>query len=74
MSLTASSNMYPSLTVNGRFRVNSTIEGRVEVFKNFYVGLQFYDDFDNKPHGNETVAGSKTNDWGVNGTVSYSFH
>jgi hypothetical protein len=68
------SSLYPSLSVNKRVRISTTIEGNIEVFKNFYVGVQFYDDFDNKPHGDDTNTNDKTNDWGINGTITYSFH
>lgn len=74
ISLSTYANFYPSFTVKGRYRASATIETRVEVFNNFYVGIQFYDDFDNKPQSNNTETNTHTNDWGVNGTISFSFH
>ncbi len=74
LSFFANTVVYPSLTVANRYRINSVIEGRIEIFNNFYIGIQFYDDFDNKPQGDDTDLQSHTNDWGVNGTISYSFH
>ena len=74
ISLSTYANLFPSFTVKGRYRASATIETRVEIFSNFYVGVQFYDDFDNKPQSNDEELNSHTNDWGINGTISYSFH
>ncbi len=74
ISLSTYANLYPSLTIKQRYRANVTIDTRIEVFNNFFVGVQFYDDFDNKPQTSYGDTESHTNDWGLNGTISYSFH
>ncbi len=61
---------YPSFTQPGRWRIDASLEVRVELFNNFYVGASFYDNFDNSA----TLESDQHNDWGINGTITYSFH
>ena len=61
---------YPSFTELGRWRIDASLEVRIELFNNFYVGATFYDNFDNK----SSLDSNQHNDWGINGTITYSFH
>lgn len=63
-------NAYPNFTTSGRWRVNYSVDAMVEVINDFYVGVNFYYDFDNKP----ASADASTNDYGITTTISYSFH
>jgi hypothetical protein len=70
INLTTDMNVYPSLTISQRIRVEYAIAAKYEVFNNFYFGLTFYDNFDNKPAG----GGPKLNDWGWALSIGYSFN
>ncbi len=70
ITITSDLGAYPSFTVAGRWRVNFNAEAKVEVIKDFYVGLRFYNTYDSKP----IAADASTSDWGVVTTVGYSFH
>jgi hypothetical protein len=61
--------LFPSLSDWGRVRMGFNITSKVEIFKDFNVGLNFYDEFDNRP---PSGAASK-NDFGVNFTIGYFF-
>ncbi len=61
---------YPGFTVKGRWRFDASLDARIEVFNNFYVGANIYNNYDNSSE----LASDKHNDWGIIGTVSYSFH
>jgi len=60
---------YPSLSVQGRHRLEYNLSTKFEVFRDFFLGLSFYDDFDSKPSG----GGPALNDWSVVFTVGYTF-
>lgn len=70
INLTTNLDVYPSLTIPQRIRVEYSIATKYEVFNNFYLGLTIYDNFDNKPAG----GGPKLNDWGWALTIGYSFN
>ena len=59
----------PSLTTSGRIRLEFDTKLRIEVFKDFFVNLSFYDSYDSKPPS-ETAA---KNDYGFVTGVSWSF-
>jgi len=61
--------IYPSLSNWGRVRMNLQLNTSLEVFKDFTVGLTFYDNFDNRP--SETAA--STNDYGLTFSVGFIF-
>ena len=61
--------IFPSLSDWGRVRMGFNLSSKVEIFKDFNVGLNFYDEFDNRP---PAVAQSK-NDYGLNLTIGYEF-
>jgi hypothetical protein len=60
---------YPSFTVSGRWRLEYNLAVKFEVFKDFFIGLTYYDDFDNKPAG----GGPALNDWSVIFSIGYTF-
>jgi hypothetical protein len=62
-------NAYPSITIQKRFRLEYNLSVKYEVFKDFFIALTFYDDYDNKPTG----GGPALNDWSVIFSVGYSF-
>lgn len=70
VNITVKTNTYPSFTIKGRWRFDASLDARIEVFNNFYVGANVYDNFDNSSE----LAADKHNDWGINATISYSFH
>ena len=61
--------IFPGLTDWGRVRMNLQVNTSVELFKDFMVGLTFYDNFDNRP---SSTAASK-NDYGITFTIGYQF-
>ncbi len=61
---------YPNITTKNRYRVNYSIDARVEVFNDFHVGLNFYYNFDSKP----ILETASKDDYGITTTLSYSFH
>ncbi len=63
-------NAYPNFTTAGRWRVNYSLDAKVEVINDFHVGVNFYYNADNKPISED----ASTNDYGITTTLSYSFH
>lgn len=61
--------MYPSLSDPGRLRWDLQSQLRLEVLKDFFVGLTFYHTYDNRPVSEE----GSTNDWGFTTSLGYSF-
>jgi len=61
--------LYPGLSDWGRIRMDFHLNTKYEIFKDFNVGLSFYDAFDNRP---PSGAASK-NDYGINFTIGYEF-
>ena len=61
--------LYPSITDAGRIRMDLQFTSKFEIFKDFNVGLTFYDNFDNRP----PAGASSKNDFGVNFTVGFEF-
>lgn len=70
ISVTTYLNAYPNFTTANRWRINYSLDAKVEVFNNFDVGINFYYDFDNKPISTE----ASTHDYGITTTLSFSFH
>jgi hypothetical protein len=60
---------YPSFTVSNRYRLEYNLSVKYEIFKDFFIGLTFYDDYDSKPSG----GGLALNDWSVIFSIGYSF-
>jgi hypothetical protein len=69
LSIDAVYAIFPSLTDWGRIRMEFQLNTSVEVFKDFDVGLSFYDSYDNRP---PQGAASK-NDYSINFTITYKF-
>jgi len=60
---------FPSLSIQGRHRLEYNLSAKFEIFRDFFFGLTFYDDYDSKPSG----GGPALNDWSAVFTVGYSF-
>lgn len=62
-------NSYPSITNWGRVRLEFGVNTSIEVFKDFIVGVNFYDKFDSRPPEGAT----SKNDYGLSFTLGYKF-
>jgi hypothetical protein len=60
---------YPSLSNLGRVRLNMEVKGRFEVVSDLFIGITFYDNYDNRPAGENAAR----NDWGVIFSVGYTW-
>lgn len=69
ISIDARVAIFPGISDWGRLRMSFNLSSKIEIFKDFNVGLNFYDDFDNRPPDG---ALSK-NDFGINFTIGYEF-
>jgi hypothetical protein len=69
ISIDAQYILYPGLTDWGRVRMDLQINMSYEFFKDFNVGLSFYDSYDNRP----SAKAASTNDFGINFTIGYVF-
>jgi len=70
INITTDFTLFPNITTNGRLRLEYNLNSKVEVFNDFYVGLNYYYSFDSKPIS--TTASNE--DWGITTTFGYSFH
>jgi len=70
INITTIFDTYPSFTIKGRWRFDASLNARIEVFNDFYIGINIYNNYDNST----SLSPDKHNDWGVNTTLSYSFH
>ena len=61
--------VYPGLTDWGRVRIDFDISSKIEIFKDFNVGLSFYNVYDSRP---PSGTGSH-HDYGINFTLGYEF-
>jgi hypothetical protein len=61
--------VFPSLNVSGRARTDLNITLKRELWKDFTVGVSYYDTYDNKPPG----GGSAAHDFGGSVTVGWTF-
>ncbi len=69
INISSNFNVYPSLSVSGRVRLEYNLSVKYELFSDFYINLSFYDDYDNKPAGGEAAV----NDWSVIFSIGYKF-
>jgi Protein of unknown function, DUF481 len=69
MTIDAQYILYPGLTDWGRVRMDLQVNTSYEFFKDFNVGLSFYDSYDNRP----SAKAASTNDFGINFTIGYTF-
>ena len=60
----------PNLTNWGRYRINFNIDLSYEVYNDLFLGLTFFDNYDNEP----PVEGTEKNDLGVTTSIGYSFN
>lgn len=68
MDLAASLMVLPSLSESGRVRGEAALRLRREMVEDLFLELSLYDSYDNR-----TVAGSRSNDWGLATSLGYSF-
>jgi Protein of unknown function, DUF481 len=61
--------VYPAITHWGRVRMEFDLDVSVEIFKDFLVGLTFYDNYDSRP----PEGASSKNDFGINFKIGYQF-
>jgi Protein of unknown function, DUF481 len=61
--------VYPGLSDWGRVRGDADLTLKRELFRDFTIGLQVYDSFDNRP----ATEGSVHNDWGATLSVGLTF-
>jgi hypothetical protein len=59
---------HPSLITRGRHRIDFTAQLRIEVFKNVYWGLNFFDSYDSQP----PLEGVEKNDFGISTTIGWA--
>lgn len=69
ISIDAQYIIFPSISDWGRYRMTFDLNTKYEIFKDFNVGLTFYDNFDNRPPSGAVTK----NDLGINFTVGYEF-
>jgi len=68
--ITSTLHLYGSMTDFGRFRFDFDVRLKYELFKDFYLGVTFFDKFDSRPG---TVEGGVSNDLGTTLSIGYSF-
>jgi uncharacterized protein DUF481 len=69
LTIDANFSAYPSLTEWGRVRLDGALYVYVEIFKDFTIGMNFYDTYDSRP----PEGALSKNDYGVNLTIGYTF-
>jgi len=62
-------NLITSITQWGRFRHDGQLNVRWKIISDFYINLQLYDNYDNKPPGKNAA----TFDFGVVFGLTYKF-
>jgi hypothetical protein len=60
--------VYPSMTEPGRVRMALDSNLKIEIFKDFYVGLNLYENFDSRPPVN-----ALKNDLGISTSIGWKF-
>jgi len=69
INISTNFDVFPSFTIGGRYRLEYNLSSKYEVFRDFFIGLTFYDNYDNKPSG----GGPALNDWSTVLTLGYTF-
>lgn len=72
LDITATLRIFPSLTDFGRVRIEFETRLKYEIFKDFYAGRGIFDNFDSRPHTQDTEDVVK-NDLGIETTLSWKF-
>ncbi len=70
VTLTSNVSAFPNLTFNGRWRLDTSIDLKLELFYNFYIGGKVYTNYDSKPASQNAA----NTDWGFAVSFGYSFH
>ena len=69
INISSNFDFYPSLTIEGRLRLEYDLTAKYELFNDFYLSLTFYESYDSKP----TAGGPALNDWNVVFSIGYTF-
>ena len=69
LTLAANLDVYPSITVGGRVRLEASGSAKREIAQDFYVSLSIFDSFDNK----DPSTGTPRNDWGPTVSIGWQF-
>ena len=67
-NLTTSATVYPSLTETDRYRINYTIDAKIDLPKDLYLGAGYTLNYDSQP----LVEGTATNDYVFSTTIGWS--
>ena len=62
--------IYPSMTTGGRYRIQANGQAKIEIVKNLYWSLSFYESFDSDPPS----ADARRNDFGITTSLGWSFN
>jgi len=69
IKITLDFTIFPSLTVKDRLRSVGNIKAKIEVLRDLYFNLTFYESFDSDPPDSS----ASNNDFGITTGISYSF-
>jgi hypothetical protein len=69
LTVSASAQVFPSLTVSGRVRVQADASVKREIISDFYLAISIFDSFDSKDPSTDTPK----NDWGPTISVGWQF-
>ena len=69
VTISASLEVFPSLSEGGRVRLEATASAKREIVSDFYLSLSVYDSFDSK----DPSTGLAKNDWGPTLSVGWQF-
>ena len=69
IDITSGLEIYPSITSFGRVRMEYDLSAKYELFKDLFLNLQLYDNFDNEP----IQGGDSRNDWGIITSIGFTF-
>ena len=70
LDITGDFKLWPSLTTSGRYRIDANAKVKIEVYKDLFVSLSFFDNYDRK-NPSTTLP---LNDYGTVLSVGYSFN
>jgi len=69
LDFSTSLSLYPSLTTRGRVRMNFSARLSYEIFKDFYITLDGFYNYDTKPPGEE----ARKHDYSIDTGISWRF-
>ena len=70
ISVTTNIQAFPNLVTVGRWRLDTGIDARIEIFTDFYFSFKVYYQFDSKPIG----VNAKNDDYSFSTGIGYSFN